>query len=133
MPTELGAFVTLFHARVDTGTGRVDYVDAGHGLTLHLRADGGVERLWSRDMPLGIQNPTAGFSPRSVVLQPGDTLVSVTDGALDVYDSTLASLDRIAAELRGQPSVGEFLDGLAARIAVSTVDDDVTVLVITLD
>ena len=39
-----GSFVTLFHARLDAGSGKVDYVDAGHGLALHVSADGAAQR-----------------------------------------------------------------------------------------
>jgi serine phosphatase RsbU (regulator of sigma subunit) len=128
---ELGAFATLFHGRLDGGTGILDYVDAGHGLTLVVSASGKSERLASRDMPLGVQSPGQGFAPGRVQLQPGDTLLSVTDGALDLYDSTLGALLSIAEELRTRPDVDGFFDGMAARVAVTEVDDDVTVLVVT--
>lgn len=130
--SSLGAFVTLFHARIDD-SGRVDYVDAGHGLTLIVPASDGdpVERLASRDLPLGVQGAASGWAPRTVQLQPGDTLLSVTDGVLELDDSTLDSLLRLADELRARPDVGGFLDGVAARVEVAAVDDDVTVLVVT--
>jgi hypothetical protein len=127
----LGAFVTLFHARIDD-SGRVEYVDAGHGLTLIVPASHAdpVERLASRDLPLGVQDAASGWAPRTVQLQPGDTLISVTDGVLELDDSTLDSLLRLADELRSRPDVGGFLDGVAARVEVAAVDDDVTVLVV---
>nr|WP_228508449.1 GAF domain-containing SpoIIE family protein phosphatase [Herbiconiux sp. VKM Ac-1786] len=127
----LGAFVTLFHARIDD-SGRVEYVDAGHGLTLIVPASDAdpVERLASRDLPLGVQDAASGWTPRTVQLQPGDTLISVTDGVLELDDSTLDSLLRLAGELRSRPDVGGFLDGVAARVEVAAVDDDVTVLVV---
>jgi hypothetical protein len=129
----LGAFVTLFHARIDD-SGRVEYVDAGHGLTLVVPASDTepVERLASRDLPLGVQDAASGWAPRTVQLQPGDTLLSVTDGVLELDDSTLDSLLRLADELRARPDIGGFLDGVAARVEVAAVDDDVTVLVVSL-
>nr|WP_305847255.1 PP2C family protein-serine/threonine phosphatase [Herbiconiux sp. VKM Ac-2851] len=129
----LGAFVTLFHAVIDD-SGSVEYVDAGHGLTLIVPASdtAPVERLASRDLPLGVQDAASGWAPRTVQLQPGDTLISVTDGVLELDDSTLDSLLRLADELRSRPDVGGFLDGVAARVEVAAVDDDVTVLVVTL-
>ncbi|MCS5714135.1 SpoIIE family protein phosphatase [Herbiconiux sp. CPCC 205716] len=129
---ELGAFVTLFHARVDD-SGRVDYVDAGHGLTVVVPAvpTAPVERLASRDLPLGVQDAASGWAMRSLQLQPGDTLLSVTDGVLELDDSTLDSLLRLAEDLRARSDVDGFLDGVAARVEVAGTDDDVTVLVVT--
>ncbi|QJU52999.1 GAF domain-containing SpoIIE family protein phosphatase [Herbiconiux sp. KACC 21604] len=128
---ELGAFVTLFHARIDTRTGVVEFADAGHGLTLHLSQAGTTTRLASHDMPLGLHDEAQGWAVQRVQLERGDILLSVTDGMLDAYDSTLASLDRIAEELRAQPAVPAFLDTMTARIAIARVDDDVTILAIT--
>ena len=128
---EAGSFVTLFHARVDTRSGDVEYVDAGHGLTLHLRASGTVERLSSHDLPLGLQDAAEGWTTGTLRLEPGDALVSVSDGVLDVYDSTLASLDRVVADLRAERDVEAFLDAFSVKVGVARVDDDVTVLVVT--
>jgi serine phosphatase RsbU (regulator of sigma subunit) len=128
---EAGSFVTLFHARVDTLSGDVEYVDAGHGLTLHLRAAGPVERLSSHDLPLGLQDAAEGWTTGTLRLEPGDALVSVSDGVLDVYDSTLASLDRVVADLRAERDVEAFLDAFSVKVGVARVDDDVTVLVVT--
>ncbi len=132
---ELSAFVTLFHARIDARTGTVEYADAGHGLTLLVSAAGDTTRLSSHDMPLGLHDATDGWEVQTVHLRPGDLLLSVTDGVLDAYDSTLASLDSIVAELRAQPGVAAFFDTmtariLTARVAPSPADDDVTVLAI---
>ncbi|WP_368496704.1 SpoIIE family protein phosphatase [Herbiconiux sp. A18JL235] len=128
---DLGGFVTLFHARIDTRTGVVEFADAGHGLTLHLSEAGATTRLASHDMPLGLQDDEHGWAVQRVQLERGDILLSVTDGMLDAYDSTLASLDRIAEELRAEPAVPAFLDSMTARIAIARVDDDVTILAIT--
>ena len=43
-----GAFATLFHARLRAVDGRVLFSDAGHGLSLLIRASGTWERLTSR-------------------------------------------------------------------------------------
>jgi serine phosphatase RsbU (regulator of sigma subunit) len=51
-PAEEGLFVELFHAELEPATGRVRYVDAGHGLGLVRRADGAVESLKVRSLPL---------------------------------------------------------------------------------
>ncbi len=64
------AFATLFHARVALGTGAVEAVDAGHGLVVHLGADGRHRMLRSHDLPLGLHPVGAARSVTTVTLAP---------------------------------------------------------------
>jgi hypothetical protein len=122
------SFVTLFHARLNTTTGLVRYVDAGHGLSLLIRQDGSSQRLSSEDPPLG-----AGLDiPRkeqSFTLKPGDTLISVSDGVLDLFDGTLAGLDTVAKIVRSSASAQAAVDALMA-LTGHKASDDITTLVI---
>ncbi len=77
------SFVTLFHLKLRTGDGRVDYVDVGHGLAAVVRQDGTVEPLNSEGLPLGVL-PGDTWASHSVVLNPGDTLAVASDGVLDL-------------------------------------------------
>ncbi|MDI1344018.1 MAG: SpoIIE family protein phosphatase, partial [Pseudolabrys sp.] len=93
-----GSFATVFHAVVDAQTGVVRYVDAGHGLSLHVGSDGSVKRLATTSLPLGFPLEAGvhtGWREHSVILAPGDTLVSASDGVLDLYGDTLESLDEV--------------------------------------
>lgn len=123
-------FATVFHAVVDAGSGTVDYVDAGHGLTLVLHADGSSERLDSRNLPLGLRPADVDWEGGRVVVGRGDLLVCVSDGALDAYDSTLESLRMIGDELRAAPDARGFFDALAVKVSTHQVDDDVTAVVL---
>ncbi len=77
------SFATLFHARLRTEDGRVECVDAGHGLSVVRRADGAIEALHSSDLPMGIL-PGDVWATRSLLLGPGDMLVIPSDGLLDL-------------------------------------------------
>jgi serine phosphatase RsbU (regulator of sigma subunit) len=77
------SFVTLFHAKIDVDSGRVDYVDAGHGFAVVIRDSLRVEPLNSADLPIGVL-PGADWTAHEVTLQPGDTLVIASDGVLDL-------------------------------------------------
>lgn len=123
-------FATLFHAVIDTRTGHVSYVDAGHGLTLLLRADGSSERLSSRNLPLGLRPSDADWEAGETEVTHGDLIVSVSDGALDAYDSTLDSLRQIGEDLRRAAGADAFFDELSIRVSEHVVDDDVTAVVI---
>ncbi|MDQ1121476.1 SpoIIE family protein phosphatase [Microbacterium trichothecenolyticum] len=123
-------FATVFHAVVDAGSGLIDYVDAGHGLTLVLRADGTDERLSSHNLPLGLRPADVGWEAGRTRVGRGDLIVSVSDGALDAYDSTLASLRMIGDDLRAAAGTDDFFDELALKVSTHQVDDDVTAVVL---
>jgi hypothetical protein len=124
------SFATLFHAVIDPATGRVDFVDAGHGLTLLLRSDGSSERLSSHNLPLGLRPDGTQWEAGERTVEHGDLIVTVSDGALDAYDSTLDSLHQIGDELRRAHGPDAFFDGLSVRVSEHTVDDDVTAVVV---
>lgn len=129
-PAFADTFATLFHAALDTATGRVAYVDAGHGLTLHLAADGTATRLSSHNLPLGLRPDGLEWESGELVVASGDLIVSVSDGVLDAYDSTLDSLRRVGEDLRRAADADAFFDGLSLRVSTHTVGDDVTALVV---
>ncbi len=124
-----GAFVTLFHARLTSETGVLRYIDAGHGLAIIVRADGRTDRLFSANLPLGsgIDEP---WQEQSVTLDLGDTLVVVSDGVLDLFDGTLASLDEVAKVARTSVSAHAIVDTIIAIATGATAPDDVTLLVV---
>lgn len=139
---EAASFVTLFHARLDMDTGVLRYVDAGHGLTIVVRADDetrgeaqAVERLTSLDPPLGFVFD-APWDEQTVSLGYGDTLVSVSDGVLDLFDGSLTALDEVAAIVRaaheraGLGFAQVIVDELMLRAASGAAPDDVTALVL---
>jgi len=127
---DTAAFATLFHARLDADTGMVRYVDAGHGLSLHVRADGTWERLASRNLPVGIWTDEPWVTSE-LQLRPGDALVSCSDGILDLYDGTVESLRHVAAiaaaATEASTAIGRIRD--LADVSDSS-DDDVTVLIV---
>ena len=125
-----GAFATLVHARYQPLTGRVDYADAGHGLTIVVRTDGTVERLQSTGLPIGIA-PHLGWDSASVVLAEGDVLLSVSDGVLDLFDGTIDSLNALALFVTPHSSAHDIADRVkVAAKAGPDGGDDVTVIVL---
>lgn len=123
-------FATLFHGRLDTATGRLDFVDAGHGLTVLLRADGTFHRLAALGLPLGITED-GGWVTQTVDLAVGDSLVSFTDGVLDLFDGTLQSLVQAADLVRTSEGAIGFLTALSALARNGRAIDDITALLVT--
>jgi sigma-B regulation protein RsbU (phosphoserine phosphatase) len=123
-----GTFATLFHARLDFASGTVDYADAGHGLTIVVRSDGAVERLHATGLPLGFASEGT-WQTGSTTIEAGDVLVSFTDGVLDLFDGTLASLDPLGRLILDAGSAEDIADRVRA-LAHGIATDDVTLVAI---
>jgi Stage II sporulation protein E (SpoIIE)/GAF domain len=126
---ELGSFVTLFAARLRSDEPTIEYVDAGHGLAIVLRASGESRRLRSCDLPLGAL-PGGRWTAESVELGVGDSLVVVSDGILDLFDDTEQALGALIDAHRRVCTAGQLVDEVARFTAARPVEDDVTCVVI---
>jgi sigma-B regulation protein RsbU (phosphoserine phosphatase) len=130
-------FVTLFLGRLDTSTGVVEYVNAGHTPPLYLHKHGATE-LTDSDLLLGVIS-RAEFVNRELRLEPGDSLVLFTDGVTEARN--------LEGDDLGTDQIGEALVKLhgtdASTIAASVnetvlhhvgdaenLDDDVTVVIV---
>ena len=127
---DTASFATLVHARLDVASGRLEYADAGHGLTLVVRADGTSERLRATGLPIGILSGGT-WTRGETVLEPGDRLITFTDGLLDLYDGTLDSLDRITELVVAADSPAATIAAISALVAEGDPDDDVSAVVLT--
>jgi serine phosphatase RsbU (regulator of sigma subunit) len=130
-------FVTLFLGRLDTNTGLVEYVNAGHTPPLWLSRNGAVE-LTDSDLLLGVVS-RAEFVNRTLQLEPGDSLILFTDGVTEARNSEgidLASniIGNAVAKLHGANA-----DTIAAAVNdavlhhvgdAENLDDDVTLVVV---
>lgn len=124
-----GSFVTLFHARLDAGSGKVDYVDAGHGLALHVSADGEAQRIQSAGPPVGAW-ADARWPQAELELAPGDSLVVVSDGVLDVFPSVEAFTEAVLRATHGQPTAEAACAALLRLAPAETAEDDVTAVMV---
>lgn len=125
---DASTFATMFHARLDDRTGAVRYVDAGHGLTIHVSAQGSWSRLTSDNLPIGLSSGEA-WTIGHLQLEPGDTLVSCSDGILDLYDGTVESLRHIADIVDSSADAADVIFRIRAVITGSDLtDDDITVV-----
>ncbi|ROS77682.1 serine phosphatase RsbU (regulator of sigma subunit) [Curtobacterium sp. PhB130] len=127
--TAADAVGSLFHARVDPATGIVTWVDAGHGMALHVRADGTAAVLRSHDLPIGLQPTGTSRTHGTLTLAPGDRLVLFTAGTLALEG--LPDVDAVAtmAADDGAAGAGSFADRVRALLPTAP-DADVTVVVL---
>lgn len=123
------SFVTLFHARLDAASGRLSYTDAGHGLALHVTADGGARRLLPEGPPVGAWTGSR-WHEAELDLNHGDALVVVSDGVLDVFASMEEFTAAVVQATFGQPSAEAVCEALLALAPSGTTEDDVTAVVV---
>jgi serine phosphatase RsbU (regulator of sigma subunit) len=84
---EEGMFVTLIAVAIDTETGELEIINAGHSAPLVRQADGGIVELEvPQNMPLGV-DPDLHFERYKCILDPGETVVLFTDGVTEAMNS----------------------------------------------
>ncbi|WIE74207.1 PP2C family protein-serine/threonine phosphatase [Curtobacterium sp. MCJR17_020] len=123
------AFATLFHARLRFRDGRIEFVDAGHGLTAHAHTSGAVERIPSADFPIGLQPAGMPRLPRILHLAPGELLLIVSDGLFELPGATIDTLTQLATNLRTAPDLQLALSAFM-KAAGPNLDDDTTLTAI---
>ena len=95
-------FVTVFLGFLDTRTGVIAYVNAGHLGPHTLHSSGELEQISGKpEAPLAVRLG-AQYQNRTLTLQPGDTVFVCTDGVIEAMSETgeLYSNARLEADLR---------------------------------
>ena len=95
-------FVTVFLGFLDTKTGAIAYVNAGHLGPHILHGSGDVESITGRpEAPLGVRLGSQ-YQNRTLTLPPGDAVFVCTDGVIEAMNETeeLYSIARLEANLR---------------------------------
>jgi len=115
--TRQDSFVTLVLGRLEPHTRTFRYASAGHPAGYVLDSSGAVKaELESTGLPLGVQ-PEAEFPEGgSIVLEPGDTLLLLTDGILEARspEEVPFGVDRALETVRANRNgtAGEILKSL---------------------
>ncbi len=128
-------YATLALMRLHHEGPSLEYVSAGHHPVLLRRAaDGSLERLAERHLPIGLF-PGQRYETRRVPLAPGDLLAVYTDGLNEVENAAgedlgHEALERAIASRAAEPlaSIRDAVFDLAA--AHGTQGDDQTVLLL---
>ncbi len=135
--TETGIFVTFAALRCEPG-GKVTYALAGHLPILWWhKADNSITRLDNEALPLGIVSGQE-FAAREIRARPGDLLVVLTDGFIEVAGRDrrqigIGGFERMLAPSAHQP-LAQLFDHLVARVReVGEVLDDQTLLLVRIE
>ncbi|KAF0221707.1 MAG: PAS/PAC sensor [Geobacteraceae bacterium] len=124
------SFVTLFHARLNAAGRTLTYVDCGHGYVFLRRANGAVEELLPRGLPLGVPSRER-YQEGALTFERGDVLVLYSDGLIDARPELELTREVLADRLAGAGSSLEMVERLTAIPALAAPPpDDLTVLVV---
>ncbi|WP_077488069.1 SpoIIE family protein phosphatase [Sinomonas mesophila] len=123
----LSTFITLLHLRLQGATGRVDYIDAGHGLGMLVHADGSWERVVNGGPPLGLM-PGAVWTGAVLTVEPGSAVAVISDGVLDAFETLDEALEAVASTIRGSERSADAVDAIL-QLAPDA-EDDVTAVVL---
>ena len=129
-------FVTLFLGLIDTRTGVLSFVNAGHPPPHLLCGDGEANQIAAKPaLPLGVRRQ-AVFQTHMLRIRPGDALFVCSDGVFEALNDKgdLFSIERLSQLLRtshaAEPSemVGVIKDAVDAFTGSAPRADDVTAL-----
>ena len=84
--TPLDRLITLFFAELDTSTGDLRYINAGHNAPILIRADGRLDRLETTALVLGVDK-NAPFETRAIELNAGERVLLFTDGISEAFNA----------------------------------------------
>jgi serine phosphatase RsbU (regulator of sigma subunit) len=119
----------MFSLRLEPATGRVAYVDAGHGLAAIVRRSGAVQQLASHAPPLGALADSR-WRQQYAELGPGDTLITVSDGWLEFFDTVESAAAEAVRVVLESSSAQQVVNQMGHFGVGQVLVDDLTVVVV---
>jgi phosphoserine phosphatase RsbU/P len=124
------SFVTLFHGQLDAEQRILTFVDCGHGYVFLRRANGSVEHLSPRGLPIGVQEGQP-YHEGTIHFEKGDAMVLYSDGLIDANPELELTNKILSRHLAGRKSASEMVDELINLTGMPDPQpDDITVLVV---
>jgi sigma-B regulation protein RsbU (phosphoserine phosphatase) len=134
--SDITTFVTVFYGVLDLKTGELSYCNGGYNLPYILSKDGAVKELENIGGLLMGKFEGMPYEMNTIQLQPGDTIVTFTDGVTEAANEDGGYFDeeRVIAYLEKHPGIsleflvkGLFLEAMKFTGAAEQ-SDDITVL-----
>jgi phosphoserine phosphatase RsbU/P len=131
-------YATFFFGTYDPGSGRLQYVNAGHNPPLVMRENSQTLRLAAGGPVIGLLTDTY-YEQHEIHLQPGDILVTYTDGISEAMSSADEEWGEERLEVAVRQTVGDagsivkqVFQAVDAFTAGAPQHDDMTLLVMKL-
>jgi sigma-B regulation protein RsbU (phosphoserine phosphatase) len=131
------SLITLFYGELDTLSGNLTYVNAGHNAPMILRENQTLERLNSNSLILGFTS-TAEFPIATKRIGPGDLLLLFTDGISEAFNPNEeeygdARIATFLSEHRNRPIdalIQDLLDDVLEHSGSARLRDDMTLMLV---
>jgi serine phosphatase RsbU (regulator of sigma subunit)/pSer/pThr/pTyr-binding forkhead associated (FHA) protein len=135
--TPTNRFVTLFLAELDSETGMMNFINAGHNPPLIAHADGSNEQLASGGLPLGIM-PMAQYEVGHARLLNGEALVIYSDGVSEANNLKgeefgVERLEEVVKKHLGASAAGlrdKVESALSSFTQTAPAGDDITLVIV---
>ena len=135
--TPTNRFVTLFLAELDSETGMMNFINAGHNPPLIAHADGRIEQLASGGLPLGIM-PMAQYEVGHARLLNGEALVIYSDGVSEANNLKgeefgVERLEEVVKKHLGASAAGlrdKVESALSSFTQTAPAGDDITLVIV---
>jgi sigma-B regulation protein RsbU (phosphoserine phosphatase) len=127
--------ITLFYAELETATGALRYVNAGHNPPFVLGGGQPTARLGATGMALGVMAETP-YEAMTLELQPGDRMLMYTDGVTEAANPADEEYGDVRLEAyirdRSREPGRQLIDGIVADVlrfcGTSRPHDDMTLM-----
>jgi sigma-B regulation protein RsbU (phosphoserine phosphatase) len=134
---DMSMFVTLFFGVLDPSSGTLSYINAGHNSPFVVSPTGGLKAELTPTGPAVGLLPGMNFEIQQTVLEPGDLLLTFTDGVTEAQDPHGEFFDeeRLVSLVEGPAtSVAALLERIEASLQAHMADteqsDDITMLAV---
>jgi sigma-B regulation protein RsbU (phosphoserine phosphatase) len=131
-------FITFFIAVLDSKTGELDVVNAGHNPILLLRKDGKLDKIDAGGIGLGMLDLGIPYQGEKLMMQPGDKLFLYTDGIPEAMnkDEEEYSDERMINffQSNSDEAAADFINGIVADVGTHVKgepqSDDITSMIL---
>jgi serine phosphatase RsbU (regulator of sigma subunit) len=131
------SLVTLFYGELDTVSGDLVYVNAGHNAPILIHDAENLERLHSTALVLGI-DPKLSFETRLTRIGGGERLLLYTDGISEAFNAREEEYGdaRVAAFLQAHTSlpsselIQQLVDDALKFCGAARIKDDMTLMAV---
>jgi len=131
-------FITFFIAVLDSKSGELDVVNAGHNPILFLRKDGKLDKIDAGGIGLGMLDFGIPYQGEKLVMNPGDKLFLYTDGIpeamnkdeVEYSDERMIEFFRNNAEKSAPDFINGIVEDVSKHVNGEPQSDDITSMIL---
>lgn len=131
-------FITFFIAVLDSTTGELDIVNAGHNPIFLLRKDGTLEKLDAGGVGLGMFDFGIPFAGQKSIMNPGDKLFLYTDGIPEAMnekeeeysDEKMISFFQNNSHIPSKDFINALVNDVKDHTGAAPQSDDITAIIL---